>query len=158
FKTGPVCVGPYHVTRWDANDVVILERNENYFGTKPNLRRVIIRHVPESSAERLLLEKGDVDVARLLNTDDLKALESNKDVRIEQTLIQGMQYLALNTNDPILTNPKVREAFRYLIDYDGLTNTILPYKGTPRADLVPEGAFGALSRKAGQPVSLDLAK
>ena len=40
----------------------------------------------------------------------------------------------------------------------GSTNTILPYKGTPRADLVPEGAFGALNRKEGQPFSLDLAK
>jgi peptide/nickel transport system substrate-binding protein len=158
FKTGPVCVGPYHVTRWDANDVVILERNENYFGPKPGMRRIIIRHVPESSAQRLLLEKGDIDVARLLNTDDLKALESNKDIHIEQTLMQGTTYLALNTNDPILSNPKVREAIRYLIDYDGLANTILPYKGTPRADLVPEGAFGALNRKEGQPFSLDLAK
>ncbi|WP_342358814.1 ABC transporter substrate-binding protein [Terrarubrum flagellatum] len=158
FKTAPICVGPYHVTRWDANDVVILERNENYFGPKPGLRRIIIRHVPESSAQRLLLEKGDIDVARLLNTDDLKALESNKDIHIEQTLMQGVTYLALNTLDPILANPKVREAFRYLIDYDGLTNTILPYKGTPRASLVPEGAFGALDRKEGQPFSLDLAK
>jgi len=158
FKTGPVCVGPYHVTRWNANDVVTLERNEIYFGPKPNLKRIIIRHVPESSAERLLLEKGDVDVARLLNTDDLKALESNKDIHIEQTLIHGLSYLALNTNDPILGNAKVREAMRYLIDYDGLKDTILPYKGVPRADLVPEGAFGALDRKEGQPFSLDLVK
>ncbi len=158
FKTAPVCVGPYHVARWDANDVVILERNDNYFGPKPGLRRIIIRHVPESSAERLLLEKGDIDVARLLSTDDLKALESNKDIHIEQTLQQGMTYLAMNTNDPILGNPKVREAVRYLIDYDGLANTILPYKGTPRADLVPEGAFAALDRKEGEPFSLDLAK
>jgi peptide/nickel transport system substrate-binding protein len=158
FKTGPVCVGPYRVVRWDANDVVILERNDNFFGAKPALRRVIIRHVPESSAERLLLEKGDIDVARLLNTDDLKAVASNKEIYIEQTLMQGLNYLAMNTNDPILTNPKVREAIRYLIDYDGLEKTILPYKGVPRADLVPEGAFGALNRKEGQPFSLDLAK
>ena len=41
-------------------------------------------------------------MARLLNTDDLKALESNKDIHIEQTLMQGMTYLGLNTNDPIL--------------------------------------------------------
>jgi peptide/nickel transport system substrate-binding protein len=73
-------------------------------------------------------------------------------------LQQGTTYLAMNTNDPILGNPKVREAIRYLIDYDGLANTILPYKGVPRADLVPEGAFGALDRKEGQPFSLDLAK
>ncbi len=158
FKTGPVCVGPYRVSRWDANDVIVLERNDGFFGPKPNMRRIIVRHVPESSAERLLLEKGDIDVARLLTTDDLKALEANKDVHIEQTVVQGMAYIAINTVDPILSNPKVREAFRYLIDYEGLARSILPYQGTPRASLIPEGAFGALDRAAGQPFSLDLAR
>ena len=52
----------------------------------------------------------------------------------------------------------MREAIRYLLEYDWLANPILPYKGTPRASLVPEGAFGALDRKEGQPFSLDLAK
>ena len=156
FKTGPVCVGPYRVSRWDANDVVVLDRNDSFFGAKPGMRRIIIRHVPESSAERLLLEKGDIDVARLLTADDLKALESNKDIRIEQALQQGMSYITTNTTDPILSNPKVREAFRYLVDYDGLARSILPYQGVPRASLVPDGAFGALDREAGQPFKLDL--
>ena len=158
FKTGPICVGPYRVTRWTANEVVVLERNDGFFGPKPNLRRVIIRHVPESGAERLLLEKGDIDVARLLTTDDLNALAANKDVRIEQTAMHGLRYLGMNTTDPVLADPRVREAFRYLIDYEGLARTILPYQGTPRASLVPEGAFGALDREAGQPFSLDLAR
>lgn len=155
FKVGPVCVGPYHVARWDANDVVVLERNEHFFGQKPGTRRVIVRHVPESSAERLLLEKGDIDVARLLSTDDLKALESNKDVQIVQSLIQGMTYMTMNTLDPALSKPKVREAMRYLIDYEALGQTILPYQGKPRASLVPLQAFGALDEKAGQPFKLD---
>ena len=158
FKTGPVCVGPYHVARWDANDVVILERNEHFFGPKPNLRRVIIRHVPESSAERLLLEKGDIDVARLLTTDDLKALEADKDVSIVQTLVQGMSYLAMNTTDPVLAKPQVREAIRYLVDYKALETSILPYQGVPRASLIPLDAFGALDKAAGEPFWLDLAK
>ena len=158
FKTGPICVGPYHVARWDTNDVVILERNDIYYGQKPHLRRVIIRHVPESGAERVLLEKGDIDVARLLNTDDLKALAKNPDIRIQQTIVHGFTYLDFNTSDPILGNPKVRLAFRYLIDYDGLAKTILQYQGIPRASLVPLGAFGALDAKQGQPFKLDLAK
>ena len=158
FKTAPICVGPYRVTRCNANDVVVLERNDGFFGRKPSLRRVIIRHVPESGAERLLLEKGDIDVARLLTTDDLKALAANKDVRIEQTAMHGLRYLGMNTTDPVLSDPRVREAFRYLIDYEGLARSILPYQGTPRASLVPEGAFGALDREAGQPFSLDLAR
>jgi peptide/nickel transport system substrate-binding protein len=156
FKTAPICVGPYHVTRWNSNDVLILERNDVYYGEKPHLRRVIIRHVPESGAERVLLEKGDIDVARLLNTDDLKALAHNDDVRIEQTVMHGYTYLGFNAGDPILGIPKVRQAFRYLIDYDGLAHSILEYQGAPRASLVPVGAFGALDAKEGQPFKLDL--
>lgn len=158
FKTAPICVGPYHVVRWNTNDVVILERNDVYYGPPAKLRRVIIRHVPESGAERVLLEKGDIDVARLLNTDDLKALAKNPDIHIEQTLMQGFTYLDFNTADPILGNPKVRLAFRYLIDYDGLAHSILEYQGAPRASLVPLGAFGALDEKEGQPFKLDLNK
>jgi peptide/nickel transport system substrate-binding protein len=156
FKTNPICVGPYRVTRWNTNEVVILQRNDNYWGPKPKLARVIIRHVPESAAERLLLEKGDIDVARLLNTDDLKALSANPAVHIEQTVMHGYGYLDFNCADPILGKPKVREAFRYLIDYDGLGKTILEFQGAPRASLVPEGAFGALDKAAGQPFKLDL--
>ncbi len=117
---------------------------------------MIIRHVPESGAERLLLEQGDIDVARLLNTDDLIALEKNPAVHIEQTVMHGYGYLSFNGLDPILGKPLVREAFRYLIDYDGLGKTILKYQGAPRASLVPEGAFGALDHAAGQPFRLDL--
>ena len=61
-------------------------------------------------------------------------------------------------SDPILGHPKVRHAFRYLIDYDGLGRTILEYQGIPRASLVPLGAFGALDKKAGQPFKLDLVR
>jgi peptide/nickel transport system substrate-binding protein len=158
FKTNPVCVGPYRVTKWNSNDVVVLTRNDHYWGSKPHSRRVIIRHVPESGAERLLLEKGDIDVPRLLKTEDLLALEKEKDIRIAQTLMHGFTYLALNSTDPILAKPQVREAFRYLIDYDGLGRTLLKFQGEPRASLVPLGAFGALDAKAGQPFKLDLEK
>ena len=158
FKTAPICVGAYRVARWNTNEVVILERNDNYWGTPAKLRRVIIRHVPESGAQRLLLEKGDIDVARLLNTDDLKALAQNPAVHVEQTVMHGYTYLAFNGLDPILGNPLVREAFRYLVDYEGLGKTVMEYQGAPRASLVPEGAFGALDAKEGQPFRLDLAK
>ncbi len=158
FKTSPICVGAYRVTRWNTNEVVILERNENYWGEKAKLRRVIIRHVPESGAQRLLLEKGDIDVARLLNTDDLRALAKNPAIHVETTVMHGYGYLAFNGNDPIVGKPLVREAFRYLIDYEGLGKTILEYQGNPRASLVPEGAFGALDAKEGQPFKLDLEK
>jgi peptide/nickel transport system substrate-binding protein len=156
FKTQSDCVGPYRVRTWNANDVVILEANDNYFGKKPALKRVLIRHVPESGAQRLQLEKGDIDVGRLLSSDDLKALSANKDTHIEQTVMHGFSYFAFNVQDPILSNPKVREAFRYLVDYTGLEQTVMAFQGKARNSLVPIGAFGALDEKEGLPFKLDL--
>ncbi len=158
FKTNSACVGPYKVRSWTANDTIQLERNDVYYGPKPALSRVIIRHVPESGAQRLLIEKGDIDVARLLNSDDLKALEGRKDVRVEQTAMHGYIHLMFNTTDPAFADPRVRMAFRYLVDYDGLARTVMAYQGVPRASVVPLGAFGALDAKEGQPFSLDIAK
>jgi peptide/nickel transport system substrate-binding protein len=156
FKTQSDCVGPYRLRTWNANDVVILEQTDNYWGQKPGLRRVIVRHVPEAGSQRLQLEKGDIDVARLLSSDDLTAMESNKDVHVETTLMHGFTYIAFNASDPIFGNPKVRHAFRYLVDYEALGKSVMKYYGAPRASLVPIGAFGALDEKAGQPFKLDL--
>ena len=114
FKTNSSCVGPYRLRSWNANDTIQLERNDVYYGPKPALNRVIIRHVPESGAQRLLIEKGDIDVARLLNSDDLKALEGKKDVRVERTAMHGYIHLMFNTTDPAFADPRVRMAFRYL--------------------------------------------
>ena len=37
----------------------------------PSLKRVVIRHIPEASAQRLALEKGDVDIAQNLTPDQI---------------------------------------------------------------------------------------
>ena len=47
------------------------------------MRRVIMRHVPESGNLRLQLEAGDVDVAQYVATGDLEALAKNDAVTIE---------------------------------------------------------------------------
>src|SRR5690606_22365299 len=57
--------GPFAMRQWRPNEAVVLERNENYSDPAP-LARVIYQHVPETSTQRLMLERGDVDIARNL--------------------------------------------------------------------------------------------
>jgi peptide/nickel transport system substrate-binding protein len=158
LKTNSACVGPYRVRSWNANDTIILERNDGYWRGASRIRRVIVRHVPESGAERLLLEKGDVDMARVLNPSDLEALAEGADSRVITSPRGQFYYLTLNAADPILANPKVRLAFRYLVDYQALQKTVMRFEGTARNSPVPIDFFGALSREDGQPYKLDLAK
>ncbi len=159
LKTHTACAGPYRVRSWTANESIVLERNDGWTGgPKPALRRVVVRHVPEAAAQRLQLEKGDIDVAKLLTSDNLDALASNPDVKIQVVPVAGYDYVTLNTTNPIFANPKVREALRYLVDYQGLGRTVMKWWGVPRAALVPLGSFGALSKEDGLPFKLDLDK
>jgi len=152
------CAGSYKLRSWQANDTVVLERNDTYWRGQPKMRRIILRHVPESTAQRLQLEKGDIDMARVLNSNDLAGIEGGKAARILQTPRTQFYYITFNMGDPILGNAKVRQALRYLVDYDALEKTVMKYEGRVRQSLVPIGAFGALSEAEGKPYKLDLAK
>ena len=46
LKTNYAGSGPFKLREWRANEVVVLERNDNYYGPKPALLRVIYRHFP----------------------------------------------------------------------------------------------------------------
>ncbi len=158
LSANTACAGAYKLRSWAANDTVVLERHDAYWRGPAVMRRVIIKHVPESAAQRLQLEKGDIDMARVLNSSDLAGIEAGGAARIMRTPRNQFYYITFNNKDPILSNIKVRQAMRYLIDYDGLAATVMKYEGRPRQVLVPIGAFGALPVEEGNPYKLDLAK
>ncbi|MGK6314753.1 ABC transporter substrate-binding protein [Neorhizobium sp. DT-125] len=147
--------GPFTLAQWQSNERVTLERNEKYWGEKPAMRRIMMRHLAESQSQRLMLEKGDIDLAYSLSAADLKALENNKDVTVQTNGGSGFYYLAVSMKDEKFQNPKVREALRYLIDYQGLNESVLPYFGKLRDRPIATGVLGALPNAG---YKLDVAK
>ncbi|WP_208436135.1 ABC transporter substrate-binding protein [Bartonella phoceensis] len=152
------CVGPYQMMSWHPREAVLLRASSNYWGEVPKLKKILIRHVAEPGTQRLLLQKHDVDVARDLIPEDMADLQATTDVKVERVLGTAMLFWGFNTTNPIFANEKVRLAMRYLIDYEGLKNSVLKGVGVPRASFVPLGNFGALDEKEGQPFKFDLQK
>lgn len=147
--------GPYSLETWRANQLMIADAFENYWQGKPAMRRVFISNMPESSAQRLQIDAGDIDVATRLSSTDLSGLERDGKVTVQKTPGIGFYYLALNQKDEILSNPKVREAFRYLIDYDGLSATVMKYYGNKQQTIIPAGLPGSNTEN---PYKLDIDK
>ncbi len=125
LKNNSAGSGAYELRGWKPNETVSVQANPGYRGGAPVLKRVIIRHIPEPSAQRLLLEKGDVDITRDLTNDQVTGVEGNKDISVSVVPQTTLEYVGLNQKTPELQNPKVREALRYLVDYDGMTNSFL---------------------------------
>lgn len=155
LKTNYAGSGPLKLREWRANEIVALERNDNYYGAKPKLARVIYRHVKESATQRLLLEKGDIDIARNLSPQDIAALSANKDVKLTSTPKGTVYYISLNQKNPNLAKPEVREALKYLIDYDAIGDTLVKNIGVINQNFLPQGLLGASTVK---PYKLDVAK
>jgi peptide/nickel transport system substrate-binding protein len=147
--------GAFTVREWRASENYTLEVNPNYGGTKPAVKRVVVRHVAEPSTQRLLLEKGDVDYARNLTRDDLNAIKSNPDIATQAAPKGNIGYIGLNQKNPNLAKPEVREALKYLVDYDGIEQNILSGTYIVHQSFLPDGFLGAISDK---PYKFDLAK
>lgn len=144
LKTGHAGSGPFITRVWRANEAVVLERNENYFGEKAKLARVIYRHIKESAGQRLALEAGDIDVARNLEPGDLEAVSKNPDLTTEAAGKATIYYFSLNQKHPILSKPEVIEAMKYLVDYDAIGKTLIKGIGEIRQTFLPQGQLGAL--------------
>jgi peptide/nickel transport system substrate-binding protein len=147
--------GAFKLVQWKANEALTLERNDSYYGDKPAMKRVVIRHIAESGTQRVLLEKGDIDMARNLGSDDLAGIKGNADVKTDQGVKGAIYYLGLNQKNPNLARPQVRQALKYLVDYQGIADTIMAGQGTIHQAFLPKGFLGALEDK---PFSLDVAK
>lgn len=152
------CVGPYKLVRWNPGEVVLMERNEDYWGEKPALKTILIRHVAEAATQRLMLESGDIDVARDLKPEDIEAIRANPELEVATTLRPQLTYLALNNEYGPFSDPKARLALRYLLDYEGMEATFLKGVGVIRQSPIQLGAFGALSEAEGRPFKLDIDK
>ncbi|MEO5661404.1 MAG: ABC transporter substrate-binding protein [Polaromonas sp.] len=155
LKTHYAGSGPLKLREWRANEIVALERNDNYYGDKPKLARVIYRHVKEAATQRLLLEKGDIDIARNLSPQDLAALASNKDIKTTSAPKGTVYYISLNQKNPTLAKPEVREAMKWLIDYAAIGDTLIKNIGVVHQNFLPIGLLGASQVN---PYKLDVAK
>ena len=134
--------GPFAMTAFRPAEIVRLEAHEDYFKDGPFLDGVILRHVAESATQQLLLEQGDVDIAKNLTPDQVAGLED--DLQVETYPQAAVHFLSFNQKTESLTPPAVWEAARYLVDYEGMASTILDGQMEIHQAFWPEGFPGSL--------------
>ncbi|HEV7415306.1 ABC transporter substrate-binding protein [Tianweitania sediminis] len=147
--------GPFKISTYRAGDLLILDRNDEYWQFTPSMRRVMFRHVPEAGTQRLLLENGDADVAFNITASDAEAMANSKDVRVDFHPSRRLLYFGFNTAKEPFDDPRVTKAMKYLIDYEGLEKTIMKNLGTIQQGFIAQPFLGATDER---PFKLDVEK
>ena len=153
LRTSTAGSGPYKVVDWKPNESVLMDLNPNYGGEKPAMERVIVQHIQESATQRLMLERGDIDVARNLSPEDVAGLADVDSVKIIDELRGRLMYFSANQKVEMMADPKVIEALKYATDYKGMADSFLSGQYTVHQAFLPLTFLGALEDK---PFSYDM--
>jgi peptide/nickel transport system substrate-binding protein len=152
--------GAYVLERYVPDQEVVLVKNPNHWRGAPKLDRIVIRNITEPATQKLQLERGDLDIATGLDQDQMKALRGAAGVTIKTSPAATTFYVLINNNPQIggpFANPKVQQAVRHALDYDGILAMAGP--GAVRlAGVIPTTFPGALDPRQAVRTDRDKAK
>ncbi len=147
--------GPFVLRNWRPNEVVVLEANPSYYAGTPKTRQIVLNHVTEPTTQRLMIEKGDIDIARNLGPDQIDALKGKTGVKVETHPGATIHFFSFNVKHEKFRNPALWEAMRYLVDYDGIADKLMRGQFKVHQTFWPAGFAGAVTDR---PYTLDVAK
>lgn len=171
--TRPVGTGPFRFVSRAAQESIVLERFDDYWGEKPALTKVTYKIIENADSIVLSLQSGAVDLVAHLTTT--QAAQLGEGFHIEEGTMNLVQALYLNNAEKPLDDVRVRQALCYAVDrrqildlaFDGygvlLGSSMYPAFGkyfddtlTEHYEYSPEKAK-ALLAEAGYPNGFDLA-
>ncbi|MFE1628230.1 ABC transporter substrate-binding protein [Brevibacillus reuszeri] len=135
--------GPYQLSEWRKGEYIKLSPNPNS-SVKPALQNIFFKIIPDSTAQRLQLEQGELDIAEGIPNEQLKAIKDQPNLEVLQQPSLFVDYIYVNSTkgNPALQNPKVRQALSYAIDYDALTESVQEGFATQMRGPIPKGLWG----------------
>ncbi|MDO5016327.1 MAG: ABC transporter substrate-binding protein [Eubacteriales bacterium] len=123
FASNPIGTGPYKVTQYSPQRID-LERFEDYWGEKAIAAKVQYLEYPEAAARITALINNELDLIAQVPADQVALLESEKSVIVKSKPITNMHLAVLNTNDPVLSDKKLRQAMSLAVDKQLLVDTL----------------------------------
>jgi peptide/nickel transport system substrate-binding protein len=120
FAKNPIATGPFKFVEWVKDSHVTFEAFDDYWAGRPQIDRLIMRVIPESSTRVAALLAGEVDVISGITPDQIKSITKAKNARLEPVGGLFLNFLLLNTLKPPFDNVKVRQAVNYAMDVDSI--------------------------------------
>jgi len=124
----PVGTGPYKFAKWNTGSEIILERNEEYWGTKPHIKRIVFKIINDPSVAFQVLKREDLDLTGLTpiqweRQTKSEAFERNYDKLGYFT--PNYSYIGWNMEKVYFSDRRVRTAMTQLVNRQLILEEIL---------------------------------
>ncbi len=134
--------GPFEVVAWTPGRELVLARNPQYRGARPDFDEARFVVTPDPVQRLRALQAGSVDIADNVPTREIAALRESPSLRVVSRPGLRVLFLALRVDRAPFTDPRVREALDLAIDRGALVTRAMNGFGVPSAQLVPPPVLG----------------
>ncbi|MCR6494175.1 ABC transporter substrate-binding protein [Cellulomonas sp. P24] len=142
--------GPYTITSYKKNELVVLAKNPDYSGIQgtPKNDGITLKYYADSNNLKLDIASGAIDVAtRSLTPTDIESLKTTDGVQVVSGPGGEIRYVVFNMNTMPGNTPEqklaIRKAFAYSIDRQEIATQVYKDTYTPLYSYVPAGLPGA---------------
>src|ERR1043166_8329243 len=108
--------GPYKFVSWQRGGSLVLARNDDYWGTKAEIKEAVLKGVKEEAARVAGLLAGQADVISNLPIEEIQRVQKHPRTRVEKVPGFRMYFLAMNVTYKPFDNKSVRQAISYAVD------------------------------------------
>ena len=141
--------GPYVLSEWRRGEQMTFEANPNFIVGQPQIGRVIIRFFPDTDVAYAALQAGQIDFVPNVSEGDKPRIAEFEGVS-QVTVFGGyIESLWLNVRSeeypraghPALQDVRVRQAIRYALDRQAVSDQLLAGTVTPTDSIYADSPF-----------------
>jgi peptide/nickel transport system substrate-binding protein len=143
FNQKPVGTGPYKLVDYQLNARIVLERNDDYWGSKAPIKRVTFEVIKDPSARVAAVQSGQVDLTTNVPVREVGRLQHEPGLAGEINPFTRVVLLQCR-NDQGFADDNVRLAAHHAINKEALSKAFYAGAAIPLAVPVTPGTPGYL--------------
>jgi ABC-type transport system substrate-binding protein len=142
----PAGTGPFKFVKWEQNNVIVLERNPQYWQPRlPYLDRLEFKIIKEGVTRLAALRRGEVDFANRLPVEQVGLVEKDPKIQLFKGPDMALVFTWFNIQRKPFDDTRVRQALGgYGLNRAEISKTVFLDHGSPLVSMVPTGARGHL--------------
>jgi peptide/nickel transport system substrate-binding protein len=120
----PVGTGPFTFDSWTKDVELVLVANDDYWGGRPALDRVVWRTIADDTVRLSELQTGSIDVANQIDFKDAPDIEGDANLQLITGPFLNVQFLAFNQALPPFDNPSLRMAVQHAVNKESIAEVV----------------------------------
>jgi len=138
----PIGTGPLKFESWTRNDRLVLARNDDYWGEKAKLDKVIFRPIPDNAARLQALQTGEIQGYDLVEPQDIATIEGDSNLQVLDRPAFNVGYVGFNQAKPPLDKLEVRQAIAHGLNRQEVVDSFYGGRGEVAKEFMPPEVVG----------------